>query len=103
MPATVTNYDAGELAHLTAVFQVSGVDTDPSAVTADVRAPDRTVTHYTVTTGQIVKDSTGHYHLDVTASQAGDWWYQFTGSGAAADVSEGVFYVREEKVSVGAL
>lgn len=88
-----TEYDINDIARMSVAFTVSGVATDPTAVTGTVRKPDGTTTNYTVTTGQIVKDSTGNYHLDVTVDQAGHWMYKLVGTGAATDTAQGTFYV----------
>lgn len=95
-------FDLNDIAHLTVEFTVSGVDTDPTTVTGSVRKPDGTITAYTVTTNQIVKDSTGKYHLDVTVDQPGHWAYKLVGTGVATDTGEGTFYVNPDGTAVTA-
>lgn len=91
--ASETTYQLNDQAHLTVAFTVSGSPADPTAVTATVRKPDGTTTNYTVTAGEIVKDSVGNYHLNVTTDVAGRWSYKFAGTGTVVDVEQGVFYV----------
>lgn len=91
--AAESTYQINDQAKLTVTFTVGGVVTDPTTVTATVRKSDGTVTNYTVTAGQIVKDSTGVYHLYVTVDVAGRWAYKFAGTGTVVDVEQGVFYV----------
>lgn len=86
-------YDINDIARLSVAFAVSGVATDPTAVTGTVRKPDGTTTAYTVTTNQIVKDSTGNYHLDVACDQEGRWAYKLVGTGVATDTGQGTFVV----------
>lgn len=61
-----------------------GVLTDPAAVVMKYRTP----TTGTVTTltygvdGALVKDGVGLYHVNVTVSVYGDWFYAFLGDSA---------------------
>jgi hypothetical protein len=87
-------YDQGDTARLSVAFTVGGVATDPTSISATVRKPDATTTAYT--SGQITHDGTGLYHLDVTVDQSGEWAYKFTGTGTAADVGPGIFYVKPD-------
>lgn len=89
----MNSYDKGDLVRLTATFTNSaGVATDPTAVTCQVKSPSATTT-YTYNPGTVVKDSTGVYHLDVSASAAGQWWYRWEGTGAVEQADEGTFVV----------
>lgn len=98
----VTIYDIGDVATAAVVFKNgAGAVADPTVVTATVRAPDNTVASYTVTAGQIVKDSTGNYHLDIPCTQAGDYFYDFVGTGAVAATVPGTFTVRRDSASGG--
>jgi len=93
-----TVYDFGDIARLAVTFKVpdaAGTLTDPTDVTATVRQPDGTTASYTLSTG-IIHDSTGAYHLDVPLDLAGSWTYKFVGTGTAADVGAGTFYVRPD-------
>jgi hypothetical protein len=89
--------DLGDQVRLSVNFKVNGVLTNPTGITATVRAPDGTTTNYL--SGQITNDGVGLYHLDITADQPGQWTYKFVGTGAAADVGPGVFYIRPDPTS----
>lgn len=91
--ASETTYELNDAPKLTVAFTSGGSPADPTTVTATVRKPDGTVTNYTVTAGQIVKDSVGNYHLTITADVAGRWSYKFSGTGTVVDTEQGVFYV----------
>jgi len=91
-----TIYDKGDLARLSVTFKVNGIATDPTAVTATVRAPDGTLTNYAYNPGAIDRDGVGLYHFDITADQSGEWAYKFVGTGTAADVGPGIFYVKPD-------
>jgi hypothetical protein len=41
----------------------------------------------------LVKDSTGHYHIDVSASMSGTWRYRWESTGAGQAAEEGAFVV----------
>jgi hypothetical protein len=87
---SVTNeYAPGALVQVAAVFRnpASGALMDPAAVLFKFKDPAGVVTTYTYgTDSQLVKDSTGKYHVDINASSVGRWYYKFysTGSGQAA-------------------
>jgi len=80
---------------LSATFQVSDVDTDPTKATCKHKAPDGTITTETTTGANIVKDAVGQYHLNVTPTtgQLGIWYYRWIGTGTAAIAAETAFRV----------
>jgi uncharacterized protein YfaS (alpha-2-macroglobulin family) len=92
-----TTYDKGDSVRCSATFQNSSdAAIDPTTVTFKYKDPSgnlATLIYGTDVT--VVKDSTGHYHVDVNADQSGTWHYRFesTGTGQAAD--EGTFEVAE--------
>lgn len=89
-------YELGTQVRATGTFQVSSVATDPTTVTAIIRAPAGTET--TLVFGAdsaLVKDSTGVYHVDIATNAAGRWLYRFEGTGAAEAAGERVFLVEE--------
>jgi hypothetical protein len=89
-----TIYELGDVAVLNVTFSVDGTPTDPTTVTLTIRKPDGSTTDYTG--GQLVHDSAGVYHVAVDCDQPGDWTYRFVGTGAAADVETGIFYVKPD-------
>jgi hypothetical protein len=89
-------YDKGDLVRCSGTFKDSSNELiDPTVVKFDFTAPGEDAVTYTYATDlQLVKDSTGLYHVDVDAAMAGTWFYRFysTGTGQAAD--EGSFVVK---------
>lgn len=87
-------YDIGDTVRLTAAFADSaGTASDPTTVAITVRLPDQSVSTLSAT-----RDSTGNYHADLVASQTGNHYYRFTGTGALVVAEEGEFYIRVRKV-----
>ena len=72
--------------------------TDPTTVSFKYKVPAGTVTTWTVTAGQIVKDSTGNYHADVSITASGQWFYKFIGVGTVQAVREQRFYVQVSEI-----
>lgn len=98
MGAAVFFESTSELARLSNTFTVDGVATDPSTVSLTLTDPTGAATTYTYAAAQITKDATGVYHKDVTCSLAGEWQYQWIGTGAATDTTVGTFTVQETAV-----
>lgn len=93
-------YERGELIRVTASFTLrsSGAALDPTTVKLSVRVPDGTVTTYVYgTDAALIKDSTGHYHYDLSLASVGRYYYRWwsTGNGQAAD--EKSIRVKESK------
>jgi len=98
---TATIYDVGDVARIEAPFRdVDNQPADPTTVTASIRKPDGTVTDYTVSLGEIVRDGVGLYHLDVAVDMAGDWFYRFAGTGTVSVADEKTFVAREPLTSL---
>ena len=75
-------------------FTISGTDTDPSVVKCFYKDPNNVVT--TLTYGvdnALVKDSTGKYHVDITTTIVGNWWYRFEATGAVVAANEAEFVI----------
>lgn len=90
--STQNHYSVGNLVRVSAVFKdAAGTAIDPTTVGFKVRRPDTgAVTTYVYgTDAQLVKDSVGNYHVDVSADATGEWPYRFysTGTGQAAQES----------------
>lgn len=87
-------YDIGDTVRLSAITSDSaGTASDPTTVTCSVRDPVGNVTALSVT-----RDSTGHYHADVSPTVSGEWDYRWLGTGALTVAEEGSFYIRVRKV-----
>lgn len=93
-------YKVGASVRCSAVFTNDlGAAVDPSTVTFRLRTPAGTVTSYAYgTDAQLVKDATGNYHVDLSASQAGRWTYRFEGTGAAPSADEAQFAVESSRI-----
>lgn len=98
---TVNRYTIGALVRSSAVFRDANTEAviDPTVVLFRARKPNGTVISYTyLTDAQLVKDSTGNYHVDLNADASAIWrcrWYS-TGTGQAA--AEDEFVVAASKV-----
>lgn len=82
-------YQVGDKVRLSAAFtDIDGNAQDPGGVEFKIRAPDSTVTTYTYGADvELVKDSTGNYHVDWLITAAGRYRWRMAGvtSGQAAD------------------
>ncbi len=88
-------YDIGDLVRCTGTFASSGANVNPAAVMFKVRAPSGLVTTYTYgVDAELVRDATGVYHVDVSASDAGTWAYKFWSTGTGQAAAEERFTVR---------
>jgi len=92
----MTTYDRGDLIRLTATFTVSGVVTDPAAVTLFLRAPNGALATLTYAGGAITKVSTGVYRYDYDASAAGDVSYRWAGTAPAQAADQAAFFVKDD-------
>lgn len=99
----LVSFDKNDVVRISTTFtDTSDAVADPTDVSCVVKAPSGTETTSEYNPGDIVRDSTGIYHLDVTASASGTWVYRFTGTGAVAQVDEGEFYVLVSDLSSSA-
>lgn len=74
----------------------SDTDQDPTTVTGKFKDPAGNVTTYVDGTDtELVKDSIGNYHYDITLDEAGKWRYRGDGVGVVVAAGEGRFNVRE--------
>ena len=92
---TKNAYDIGDLVRCTGAFATSGTNVNPEAVFFKVKTPAGTVTTYAYgTDAALVRDSTGVYHVDVNAAEAGQYVYRFWSTGAGQAAAEGQFLVK---------
>lgn len=90
---TGNEYDIGDLVRVRAVFSIGGVGTNPTAAAVTVKSPSGVVTNPAA-----ASDGAGSYHADVNVTEAGEWFYRFSGTGAAQAAAEGSFFVRKSRV-----
>jgi len=94
--STVFFESSSELATLSNTFKNSaGVATDPTTISLTVTDPTGTATTYTYAASQITKTGTGVYTKDIACSIDGTWTFEWTGTGAVADVTAGTWEVHE--------
>lgn len=95
MGASVFFESSSELARLSNTFTVAGVPTDPTTVALTITTPAGVATTYTWAGATVTRDSVGVFHKDVTCSEAGEWQYEWVGTGTATDATVGTFTVQE--------
>lgn len=98
--ATINVYDIGDLVRITGdLATAAGVAIDPTALVCKVLSPAGTTTTYTYgTTAFPIRDGTGEYHVDVTPTEEGDWYYSFTSTGTGQAMDDGSFRVRAKAI-----
>jgi hypothetical protein len=79
------SYEIDTLVRLAVAFAtVSGsIPTDPTDIKLFVKPPTGGVTTYTYLLSQVIKDSTGMYHMDLLVNAIGVWTYKWQGTGSA--------------------
>ncbi len=93
-------YDLGDAVTCEASFKKAGVLLDPTAVTFKVKNPAGVETVYVYGTDvQLIRDSTGKYHVDINANAVGTWFYRFESTGTGQAAQEGAFRVQTSNFS----
>lgn len=92
----INSYHIGDLRRIAGAFKNdAGTATDPTTVRFEFLTPAGVKTTYVYpTNAQLVKDSTGNYHVDLTLTEAGLWFYRWEGEGAVHEADEGEFMVQ---------
>lgn len=92
-------YDVGDLVECSSAFvDKQGAPHDPTTVIFSVKTPAGAITSYTYGQAiQVVKETTGVYHVDVSVTAPGTWWYRFAGTGNGQAASENFFEVEESE------
>lgn len=93
---SINTYDVGDIARVAAPFtDENGAAVDPTTVTFKFKKPASAETEYVYPTdAELVKDSTGNYHVDLTLDTAGKWYYRWAGTGANVAADEGELTVQ---------
>lgn len=87
-------YAKDSLVRVSSEFTISGTDSDPTTVHCLYKDPNNSVTTLTYGTDEaLVRDATGKYHVDISASIAGNWWYRFEATGSVVAANEAEFVV----------
>lgn len=97
---TIPVFQVGDKVRVSAAFtDASETAADPGGVLCKVREPDGTITTYTYgSDADLVKDSTGNYHVDFLTAQSGRHRYGFYGITSGQAVAESEFRVQPSKV-----
>ena len=96
----VNLHDIGDKVRMAAAFTSGGVAFDPTAVVFKLKLPSGTIVTYTYgTDAELVKDSTGNYHVDYKVTIKGAYHYYFDGTGAIEAAEEDSFFVNESNFS----
>lgn len=85
----------GDLVRVSGVFKdINGTEVDPTTITLKVLDPSGNETSYGYgeSPETVERDSTGNFHVDVEADEAGDWfyWWESTGAGQGAEPGQWV-------------
>lgn len=93
-------FDVGDLVRADVTFTNSaGNVADPTTVSVIYTSPSGTTTTKTyITDSEVVKDSTGKYHIDITIDEAGMWYYRWEGTGTLVAAVESFIAVRRNRV-----
>lgn len=91
----MSEFVLGEAVRVSAEFRnAAGTVADPTSVFFKHRNPEGTITPLVYPTdAQLVKDSTGNYHVDIDANIAGTWHWRFYATGTGKTANEGNFTV----------
>jgi len=100
--STENHYAVGALVRCSGPFtDAAGAAIDPTVVRFKFKRPDTgAVTTYVYgTDGALVKDSAGHYHVDVSAAVPGEWIYRWESTGTGQAASESSFFADATRVA----
>ncbi len=94
-------YDIGDLVKVAGAFtDVDDQDVDPTTVTFKFTDPSgNTTTYIYETDDELVQDSKGHYHANVSIDEAGTWFYRWESTGTGQAAEEGHFVVRRSNIA----
>jgi len=93
-------YQIGDVVRVSATFEnESETPTDPTTTTFILKDPAGTKTTYTKPSDVLlVKDDDGDFHVDVTPTMGGVYFYRFAGVGDVVAAGEGSFEVDESEL-----
>ena len=88
----MNQYTAGTLVRLTAAITAASTPVTPTTISMKVKNPDMAVTDMSK---DIVEDSVGNYHIDVTPGALGLYQYEWICTGNVTLNSRGQFLVNQ--------
>ena len=96
--ADMTSYDLGDLIQISAVFtNQAGTALDPTAVLFRTKNPAGVKVNLVYgVDAALVRDSEGHYHVNVDANVVGTWLYRFWSTGTGQGAETGSFIVESD-------
>ena len=91
----MSDFDIGDVARITATFEVADTPTDPTTTTIRVRTPAGAETsHQYGVDGNVVRVSAGVFRYDLALTASGYWRYRWVGTGVAAAAEEKTIAVK---------
>lgn len=95
----MNTYDLGVVVRLSAAFtNLAGAPVDPGGVTFKIKSPLGVITTYVyLVDGQLLKDSTGNYHVDFEPDKQGKWAVRWIGTSTNKGAEESFFQVGESQ------
>jgi hypothetical protein len=99
----MADYDIGDVSTVSFEFKnESGVNVDPGGVRVRVKDPRKTITVYNYgVDAQVVKESTGKYHIDIYLDKEGDWFVRAEGLTTNRGAVESVLTVAHSEFYTG--
>lgn len=92
----MNTYDLGDRIRLNGLFTMDETPTDPDAVTVRIKPKLADALEFIyLTDAEVVKDSTGRYHVFYDPEEPGEHAYRFEGTGVAKGAGESRFFVRK--------
>ena len=97
----MNNYRVGTRIRVSAQFKnASNMLADPTTVTVRLDPPAADTHSYVYgVDSEVVKEATGNYHLDFLADAAGDWAYEWQGTGTVETAQDAILTVSASEVS----
>lgn len=80
-------------------WDMDGEPADPTTVELQIESRDG-VMKLTVESGDVIREEEGHYYYNLLLETSGRWKWRWVGTGAAAKVDQGEFYVEPRNVSI---
>ncbi len=92
-------FNIGQQVRITGTFKdSSGTLTNPTSVSFSYKEGGTTTTYVYGTDAELVRDSTGVYHVDITPAAAGRIEWRLWSTGNLVQAEQGSFYIRPTNV-----
>lgn len=92
---SIKHYPKGNVIRIRATFKdLANTLGDPTAVSFSFKNPAGITTTYLYNTDvELVRETTGVYHVDIDADTVGIWYHKFFSTGTGQAAAEGSFVV----------